>query len=223
MKVNELLREDKAEDLCIRKLIQDYKEGNGICRFKNMFPQHSIKNGLVYVKKNVRINHCFLDANGELIVPFGICGSLDINAEDLSSFKGFPEILNGTGDYAHYVLQFNGIYKKLTSLEGITKILNGNVYMGGTENLNYSRCSKYINQIDGNLVINGNYKGALLSVLNIKNLHTIWYAISIGSNYDIDNLHNVCEIVNKHLQKDKDILECQEELITNGLKEYAKL
>ncbi len=31
------------------------------------------------------------------------------------------------------------------------------------------------------------------------------------------------KIVDKHLQCDRDILECQEELITNGLRQYAKL
>jgi hypothetical protein len=222
MKVNELLREDKAEDLRIRKLIQDYKEGNGTCTFKNMFPQHSIKNGLVYVKKNFRINHCFLDANGELIVPFGICGSLEVEAEDLSSFKGFPEILNSGNDTEH-VLQFYGIYKKITSLEGITKILNGDVLMGGIENLSYSKCNKYINQIDGNLVINGGYEGPLLSMLNIKNLNIIWYSQSLAHISNSVKLRNACQIINKHLSSDKDILECQEELIANGLKEHAKL
>jgi hypothetical protein len=222
MKVNELLREDKAEDLRIRKLIQDYKEGNGTCTFKNMFPQHSIKDGLVYVKKNFRINHCFLDANGELIVPFGICGSLEVEAEDLSSFKGFPEILNSGNDTEH-VLQFYGIYKKITSLEGITKILNGDVLMGGIENLSYSKCNKYINQIDGNLVINGGYEGPLLSMLNIKNLNIIWYSQSLAHISNSVKLRNACQIINKHLSSDKDILECQEELIANGLKEHAKL
>jgi hypothetical protein len=222
MKVNELLREDKAEDLRIRKLIQDYKEGNGTCTFKNMFPQHSIKDGLVYVKKNFRINHCFLDANGELIVPFGICGSLEVEAEDLSSFKGFPEILNSGNDTEH-VLQFYGIYKKITSLEGITKILNGDVLMGGIENLSYSKCNKYINQIDGNLVINGGYEGPLLSMLNIKNLNIIWYSQSLAHISNSVKLRNACQIINKHLSLDKDILECQEELIANGLKEHAKL
>jgi hypothetical protein len=187
-----------------------------------MFPQHSIKDGLVYVKKNFRINHCFLDANGELIVPFGICGSLEVEAEDLSSFKGFPEILNSGNDTEH-VLQFYGIYKKITSLEGITKILNGDVLMGGIENLSYSKCNKYINQIDGNLVINGGYEGPLLSMLNIKNLNIIWYSQSLAHISNSVKLRNACQIINKHLSSDKDILECQEELIANGLKEHAKL
>ena len=51
----------------------------------------------------------------------------------------------------------------------------------------------------------------ILSIFKIKNLQRII----------IDN-KQVEKIVNKHLSS-KDILECQEELIENGLKEYAKL
>jgi len=37
------------------------------------------------------------------------------------------------------------------------------------------------------------------------------------------NLPDWVPILNRHLTSDKDVLECQEELITNGLKEFAKL
>lgn len=37
------------------------------------------------------------------------------------------------------------------------------------------------------------------------------------------NLQPVVDIINRHLKADKDILECQEELLENGFKDYAKL
>jgi hypothetical protein len=54
--------------------------------------------------------------------------------------------------------------------------------------------------------------GGTLSLLKIKDLHTI--------NCDISP--EWLNIIKKHLTS-KDILECQEELITNGFREYAKL
>lgn len=224
MKVKELLEviSITEEDNRIRKIIQDYKEGNGKCAFKNMFPQHSVKNGKVNVRREIRITHCLLDDSGELILPFGDVGSMIVEAEELSSFKNFPEILDAT--MSNTSLLFNGIYRKLKSLEGITPYCLKDVYLGGVENISYSKCDKHVKQIDGNLTINGNYKGPILSILNISDLYMIDYAIPLGLMYpNADNVDSVKKIVNKHLQSDRDVLECQEDLITAGYKDYAKL
>jgi len=222
MKVKELF-EDKSEDYRIRKIITDYKEGNSKCSFKNMFPMHSVKDGLVHIKKHIKINHCLLDEHGELLIPFGTCGSFEIEAEELSSFKGFPEEL--TDSNAQYSLRLSGLYKIVKSFEGITKIFKSNVYLAGVEGLNYSRCNKHINQIDGIIIINGDYKGPILSMLYIENLKEVTYGIPMSSPFykNSETLREACKIVNKHLLLDKDVLECQEELISNGLNEYAKL
>ena len=58
-----------------------------------------------------------------------------------------------------------------------------------------------------------NLKTHMLGILLIKDLKKI----SFSDNIEVQN------IINKHLDGDRDILECQEELITNGLKEFAKL
>jgi (2Fe-2S) ferredoxin len=55
----------------------------------------------------------------------------------------------------------------------------------------------------------------MLCILLIKDLKIIHFK-------NIDN-EDAGVIIQRHLTGDRDILECQEELITNGLKEYAKL
>lgn len=47
--------------------------------------------------------------------------------------------------------------------------------------------------------------------------------ISVGANTIEDpELHKACQIINKHLHGDKDMLDCQEELRSAGLREYGR-
>jgi hypothetical protein len=45
--------------------------------------------------------------------------------------------------------------------------------------------------------------------------------LSFDTSWNVD-FQKAVAIVQKHLKSDRDVLECQEELITNGLKQYAK-
>ena len=61
--------------------------------------------------------------------------------------------------------------------------------------------------------------GNVLGLLKIKKLEKL--SIDVSGTYDIKSVRAI-EIINNHL-KSRDILSCQEELIENGLEEYAKL
>jgi len=60
-----------------------------------------------------------------------------------------------------------------------------------------------------------NISSSMLSLLRIKKLKKIIHIT--------DNDTKLIDILNKYLETDKDILECQEELIKNGYNQYAKL
>jgi len=62
----------------------------------------------------------------------------------------------------------------------------------------------------------------LLSLLIAKNFKRISYT-GISANIKMQDLALTMAILTKHAKFDSDILECQEELITNGLNSYAKL
>jgi hypothetical protein len=62
----------------------------------------------------------------------------------------------------------------------------------------------------------------LLSLLNAKNFKRISYT-GISANVKMHDLALTMSILTKHAKFGADILDCQEELITNGLRQYAKL
>jgi len=105
----------------------------------------------------------------------------------------------------------------LTSLKGAPQSVSGNfVCIGCTSLTSLKGIGKeYLLEVDSYIDLNGcrELKSHMLGILLIKKIKHIYF------NVDIE----VQNIINKHLRGDRDILECQEEFITHGLKEYAKL
>ena len=89
---------------------------------------------------------------------------------------------------------FNCYNTKITSLKGIGK--------------------DYLKEVKGIIYLNDCHelKSNMLGLLLVKGLQRIYF----------DN-NEIEEIFNRHLQGERDILDAQEELITEGFKEYAKL
>ena len=89
---------------------------------------------------------------------------------------------------------FNCSDTKITSLKGIGK--------------------DYLKEVKGIIYLNDCHelKSNMLGLLLVKGLQRIYF----------DN-NEIEEIFNRHLQGERDILDAQEELITKGFKEYAKL
>jgi hypothetical protein len=59
-------------------------------------------------------------------------------------------------------------------------------------------------------------KSNVLGILQIKNIDSFWV-------YGTEQKPEWALIIEKHLNIDKDLLDCKEELMSKGLKEYAKL
>jgi hypothetical protein len=110
---------------------------------------------------------------------------------------------------------------KITDFEGKLKSFEGIVEHANTIRLyspfkSFHNIHKYIKEIDNKIEIMNVVEECLLGFLNIKGNFSIICTVH-GKERD------AIDILNKHLSDDKDILDTQEELITKGFKEYAKL
>ncbi len=152
--------------------------------------------------------------------------TFDCSYSGITTLKGSPSIVDKTFDCSNNKLttleggpsKVDGNYmaysnKLLTSLEG------GPSYVG--ERLELSFCGltslhnihKIINHIgDGADFTKNPIKSHVLGLLLIDGLEQVWF-----------NNKKVQSIINKHLKGDRDVFECQEELIEAGLDEYAQL
>ena len=70
------------------------------------------------------------------------------------------------------------------------------------------------------LRIDENVPDGLLSILRTRNPNFEFHYRIIK---DDTGLCNVYEIIQKHVKGDRNVFDCQEELLVNGLKRYAKL
>jgi hypothetical protein len=234
MKIKELFETSTQDETArIKQFIKDYKEGNGaVCGFPMKFPQHKIVNGEVIVSKTIRISHCLL-VNGKLPFKFKSVGQLMINVGTsgpnvLTSFEGFPDEITGqfTKDTKY---AFSNVALWLApSLEGIKSWkhfpakVNGDVSIGGLPHLSLVDLPNYLKEMDGILNISQDYEGPLLSVFKIKGCKSVFIENYMNSFRNSD-VRKAVIIVNKYLHGDRNVLECQEELMNAGFKEFAKM
>lgn len=134
--------------------------------------------------------------DGRFIKPYDpiFDGSFKCNSSHLISLEGAPLYVEG---------DFSCPNNKLTSLEGIGK--------------------KYLRTMNGILYIYGNpIISHMLGILLVEGCTKIVFA---APPYNVEPLivRKVKDIFSRHLEGDRDILECREELIANDLKYYAKL
>ena len=104
---------------------------------------------------------------------------------------------------------------KITTLEFAPQYVGGSFGCSDTKITSLKGIGKnYLKEINSNMFLNGcnELKSSMLGLMLVKELPRIYF----------DN-KEVQDIFNRHLKGDKDILDCQEELITKGFKEYAKL
>ena len=161
--------------------------------------------------------HEWMFENGELPFKFASCEKLEVvGGNAMRTFKNFPDkIINSNDDsYPGAFSMGDSIFTaavNLTSLEGCPSYINGAVTFAYCRNLSFSNADKHI-KFAKKIILPFAYKGPILSLLRIEGLE------STGITQDLQ-----FKILNKHLQGDRDILDCQEELIDAGFKEYAKL
>jgi hypothetical protein len=147
------------------------------------------------------------------------CDHLEIMSDKLKTLEHLnPTIKNSLSLDTCNLTEFNckvkanGLYLGslgMTSLSGIQK---------------HFELSDYINfncREGGHLKIDSHIMGVLLIKGGLKRL-----SCSFGVSAAVQrewSLVKATFIINKHLEGDKDVMECHEELTRAGLKEYAKL
>lgn len=224
MKVRELFesQSDKEIHAVIREWRKHYKTAS---YKKEPFGNYEITpNGIDHKAKHLTIYDFMLDENGELPIKFWRCNSLNIFLPDpnrLKSFKNFPEIISRQIKINPYTSAFDSAYDiNIDSLEGIPRhIAGGSFNLLHFPKLSLHNVHKHIDFFE-RLSIPSSYKGPLLGILRIKDLRNTKNQLDSHSN---TRTKAACEIINKHLNSGKDILDCQEDLIDAGLTEYAKL
>lgn len=186
-----------------------------------------------------------LDKNGRLKKPLPAFVSYDLSFSDIeiTSLEGFP---NHVGGYfwcsganftslQHAPEKVDGNFwcvstpitslvggprrvggdyichnTHITSLEGVARIIGGELNFIETPVTSLAGIHKQIDSIGGLIVPSDNVKSNVLGLLLLDNL-------SVVSSKEM-----WAQIVQNHLTT-KDVLDCQEELIKAGLKEFAKL
>jgi hypothetical protein len=132
----------------------------------------------------------------------GHIGSVHIVDSHLENFKGIPRTIDGN-------LEIYEVMHYLTSLRDIHK--------------NFLKGS-----ITGQLVIPATVQSNILGTILINDLKRVHCPFNeIPQNNFLYNqgyyLNKALTIVNNNLQKGRDVLECQEQLITAELRHFAKL
>ena len=130
----------------------------------------------------------------------------------LKSLKGAPKAVN--------YLQLNSC-DQLTTLEHAPMIVTHNVwceYMWHLETLK-GIGKEYLKEIGGNFFVPTKVKSHALGLMRIKRLSKL-----VWTQGDVeDDLNKAYNIILAYLETNKDIMECQEELIQNDLKEFARI
>ncbi len=137
---------------------------------------------------------------------------LILNDLKLSSFIGFPNKIKGGLSVTNC--------PNLT-IEGCPSIIGGNVawwYLPITNHID-----KVFKEVRGSIIVPPTYKG-YLSFLKIKKLkNTIIISASLTRDAYDKGAIEAKDIINDHLDGDRDVIACQRELIEKDLDEYAEL
>jgi hypothetical protein len=168
-----------------------------------------------------------IDGN-RLVVSFGKAVTFSYRARKLNSFDGFPREIAGSGGSIplwSLVIATAGA-GEVTNLAGCTPVITGNVDFSSFSGLlTLEGVHKAIKTLNGNLALPAKSvpSSGGLGLLMIRGLKKLVLPSAI---YDVTNSTpylRAAKIIRKHFDNDKDVLACQEELITSGLKEYARL
>lgn len=193
---------------------------------------YSVRNGRYELKAALKITDNMVD-NGIFCAPLAFAPKIIVDTKLLSSLENFPLRL-GEGNLdsnnhlakkkvlensRKFALEFHEYNDHITTLEFFPEITIGSLFLQKVTHLNLARCNKYMKEVHGIISLSDFYKGPVLSLLLVKGLK----ALDISRLGSAKSTTDVEKIINNHLGKDGDILECQEELITAGCKEYAKL
>lgn len=147
--------------------------------------------------------------------PNWVGGSFWIGDEKITNLQGCPEIVEGDDCF---------ISGGFSSLEGITRyVQTGQMTIESPSLTSLKDIHKHISYIHDRLDFLAPIKSNILGILKIKGIRTLGLGVEMKNYPEFEQCNEVFGILRKHLAKDRNILECQEELMDNGFKEYAKL
>ena len=136
--------------------------------------------------------------------PQKVGGNFYCHSNNLTSLEGCPQEVG-----EHFSCSNN----QLTSLEGCPQKVGGDFYCSSNQLTNLKDIHKHIKSISGDADFLGNpIKSHVVGLLLIEGLVHV----------NLDN-KKVRDILNKHLQSNKDVLACIDELEEAGFPEFAKI
>jgi hypothetical protein len=205
------------EETKTRELIREWrtlfkKSENRSFGDVKFYPDGSID----FLSENLKIEDFMLE-DGKLKIKVNECKSLTIYASQIASFENFPATVLGKSRQSNFtpiwLLASNAPLHQITFPEHYPRHVNGIIDFSNFKKMSLSHLDKYIDYCP-TLIVPRKYKGPILSLLKINGLKKV--------SMDLEQIP-ISEIVKKHLSRNRDILECQTELIEAGFKEYAKL
>ncbi len=153
--------------------------------------------------KDIDIDECGLtELKG---CPSQVKGHFNCSSNNLKSLKGGPKLVS---DY------YDCEYNQLESLEGIAEHIGDALYAQDNKITSLHNIHKHIKHISRFAQFRNNpITSHVLGLMLIDGLKRVSLSNS-----------KVQEIMNKHLGRvDRDVFACQEELIENGLEDFAQL
>lgn len=181
---------------------------------------HIEDNEIVYGDIELKIRNAFLNAEGELILPFKYCRELVISASNLKSFKNFPKTVNST-DFSWAILSpLIGSSQYIDKLDGFPSTIVGSVDIANDRyrHISYHNVHKHIKSLQGIIQLHADYEGPVLGFLMVEKLKNVLWKTTSHLNNSVPT-----DILRSYLEGSRDIMDCQEELIQAGYKEFAKL
>lgn len=211
MKVKELF-ETIADIASVEKVVATWKNVANIGKVE-VLPNGSIDivSGPLMIRDGMLVD-------GKLPIKIRRCDNAVQIYAKIVSCENFPDVINNETPFCSFQSMVSQDITSLgnwvfTSFEGVINLRN-------FPKLSLSKINTNITHCAGSITINDEYVGPILGVLKIRSLKMITCAEDSGLGTDLDN---VLEIVSKYLKGGKSIFDCQEELIKNGYKRYARL
>jgi hypothetical protein len=193
----------------------------------------------VQFKLAINFDSGYEEVNSLIGFPYVVLGNCYIYNAKLKNLEGCPNLVDGSfqiklaNSHLYNLEGFSEHCKRLRilsvsknnsvidSVDGISKeMVDLEIGCGFTDIANIYKNCKALQEL---WIITSPEQGKkynFLSVFKFRNLK----GFMVGTVHDeTSNDHKATEIFNKHLHNDKDVLECQEELITNGLRIYARM
>ena len=145
-------------------------------------------------------------------VPQHVGRYFSCSSTNITSLEFAPQSVGGNSVGGNFYCSGTNI----TSLEFAPQYVGSNFACFNTKITSLKGIGKdYLKEVKGFIILNDCHelKSNMLGLLLVKELKSIYFKV----NGEIE------KIFNRHLTGERDILDCQEELITKGFKEYAKL